>query len=467
MGLLGMRRVFAFITDRLKNEHGFGFAELMIATSILFMSVLSFTSLLGSSLDFMGTTQAKTIGYNIVTKTIEDIKDQDYNSIETYVSGLPQTIALDNYTFTRPTPIVTSVDNNGDGKTDYKQITVTVNWNKPVPSSYSATTYINPYGAVKTEASLPADTVPPDVSIVAPVVDPNNPVLAGSQTITASADDVYGVSKIEIYIDDVLQSTTNISPVVTGNSTADYTWNTTLFADGIHNVTAKAYDEAGNVGVSQSVGYLVINSPSSDTQRPTQPLNLDASHDSTNPLTNKINLTWTKSADNIGVKWYLIERHTHSATHTISEQPLKSWYTTSLSFSDFVDSPTTVYDYRVSAFDGAGNQSRWSNWSYPDNHQSPSTPVNLVVLQETGSFINFQWNACTSDGFNYVDHYNIYDGDNQLHTTIQPGTSPSTWQTTVNYGGQYKSWSLTITAVDNNGFESNHSGVISWKSVSN
>ena len=448
-----MGRVIKFIVSRLKDEAGFGFAELMLSSSVLFMSVLAFTSLMGSSLEFMSTTQAKTIAYNLATEAIEDLKDENYATL----AGSPSAIVTSKdgrYSFTRTITVI-GIDNSSpaDGTVDYKKVTITLTWTKPLASSYTAITYINPYGSVEGQNSQPADIVAPDVRITAPNPDI---MVAGTANVQATGTDIFGVKTIEIYIDNVLKKTTTINPVSPGSATDSYTWNSTLVADGIHTIYAKATDAAGNIGTSQSIGYLVINSPSSDNSPPTAPGTLNARRNYSGGLpTNKINLAWSAASDNVGVMGYRVYRHLLTGP-----QSMDFGYTTSLTFIDTVETTSTVYKYRINAIDGAGNLSVYTNWAIPDDIQSPTTPAGIVVLSQTGNSITFKWTASTDDV--RVDRYNIYD-NGVLYQTVAPATPEA--QTTINYGGGNKDWSFTITAVDDTGFESNVSRAIYWHST--
>lgn len=94
-----------------------------------------------------------------------------------------------------------------------------------------------------------ADTVNPTVSITSPAA---NATVSGNQTVTAEANDNVGVVKVELYIDGVLKLSDLVSPY-------SFSWDTTNGGahpcNGNHNHTlqAKAYDAAGNVGVSSNV----------------------------------------------------------------------------------------------------------------------------------------------------------------------------------------------------------------------
>ncbi len=93
------------------------------------------------------------------------------------------------------------------------------------------------------------DTIKPTTSITAPVA---GATVSGTTTVTASASDNVGVTKVEFYLDGVLQSTDTTSPY-------SWSWATTGTANGSHTLSSKAYDAAGNSGVSTNVGVTVSN----------------------------------------------------------------------------------------------------------------------------------------------------------------------------------------------------------------
>jgi hypothetical protein len=82
------------------------------------------------------------------------------------------------------------------------------------------------------------DTTPPQVSITSPQ---NGQTVSGTITIQASATDNVGVTKVEFYIDGNKVGEDTVSPY-------EYIWDTTQYANGNHTITAKAYDNAGNMG---------------------------------------------------------------------------------------------------------------------------------------------------------------------------------------------------------------------------
>lgn len=93
---------------------------------------------------------------------------------------------------------------------------------------------------VKVSANLPV------IDIIAPV---DGATVSGSVSITVSVTSGTGVSKVELYADNQLASTSTVPPFTTS-------WNTRKVASGRHTLQCKAYDAASNVGVS---GVLTVN----------------------------------------------------------------------------------------------------------------------------------------------------------------------------------------------------------------
>jgi len=101
------------------------------------------------------------------------------------------------------------------------------------------------------------DTTDPTVSIV---VSDTNVTAAGTVTVTATAADNVGVSRVEFYRNGVLRST---------DTSAPYSWapSITAASNGTYNISAKAYDAAGNVATSSSVS-VTVNIPDSGGTTP-------------------------------------------------------------------------------------------------------------------------------------------------------------------------------------------------------
>ncbi|HLG13745.1 MAG TPA: Ig-like domain-containing protein [Blastocatellia bacterium] len=93
------------------------------------------------------------------------------------------------------------------------------------------------------------DTQPPTTSITAP---PNGATVSGTVSVTASASDNVGVTRVEFYLDNTLSSTDTVAPYA-------WNWDTTSSSNGAHSLASKAYDAAGNVGSSAAISVTVSN----------------------------------------------------------------------------------------------------------------------------------------------------------------------------------------------------------------
>jgi hypothetical protein len=101
------------------------------------------------------------------------------------------------------------------------------------------------------------DTTPPTVTVTSPS---SGAMVGGTTSITAGASDNVGVAKVEFYVNGILKATDSASPYA-------YSWDTKAVTDGSHILLAKAYDAAGNVGLSSGIAVTVKNTIP-DTSRP-------------------------------------------------------------------------------------------------------------------------------------------------------------------------------------------------------
>lgn len=188
------------------------------------------------------------------------------------------------------------------------------------------------------------DTTAPTTSITSPA---NGATVSGTVSVTASASDNVGVTKVEFYLDGALTSTSTATPYT-------WNWNTTTATNGGHTLISKAYDAAGNIGTSASVSVTVSNV--SDTTPPTAPSSLTATTPTSGNIRRKINLSWTASTDNVGVAGYRLWRGT-TATGPFTQ--IATSTTTTYTDGGLVSG--TTYWYYVTAYDAAGNVSSASN----------------------------------------------------------------------------------------------------------
>ena len=94
------------------------------------------------------------------------------------------------------------------------------------------------------------DTTPPTVSISSPAA---GATVTGTVSLAATASDNSGVNSVKWYVDNV--------EVASDSGGAPWTapWDSSTVADGSHNLIAKAFDAAGNVGTSSTITFSVVN----------------------------------------------------------------------------------------------------------------------------------------------------------------------------------------------------------------
>jgi len=131
-----------------------------------------------------------------------------------------------------------------------------ISWNTgTVANGVHSITAIARDGAGNTATSAVSVTVNND--LVAPTVSMTAPaggttVTGTAVTVSASASDNVGVTKVEFYIDGTLVATDTATPYST-------TYDSTKLSNASHNLVAKAYDAAGNVGTSSTIAFSVSN----------------------------------------------------------------------------------------------------------------------------------------------------------------------------------------------------------------
>lgn len=104
-------------------------------------------------------------------------------------------------------------------------------------STTSATITVNVSNAVT------SDTTPPAVTISSPA-DGSTVQKNGKVYIAANSTDAVGVTKMQLYIDGKLISSTSSNSI-------SYEWNARKASSGYHTITVKAFDAAGNIGQTQ------------------------------------------------------------------------------------------------------------------------------------------------------------------------------------------------------------------------
>jgi hypothetical protein len=262
------------------------------------------------------------------------------------------------------------------------------------------------------------DTTAPTTSLTAPT---NGSSVSGTTTVTASASDAVGVTKVDFYLDGSLVASDTTSPYSFG-------WTTTASSNGSHNLFTKAYDAAGNVGTSSTVTVTVANT---DSTAPSQPTNLTATAQSQTSVA----LSWSASTDNVGVTSYLIQRN--GAVIATVTAPTTS-------YTDTTAAANTSYSYQVLARDAAGNTSSASTAvsvttpAAPDT-TAPSAPANLTATATAATQVNLSWSAVSDPSG--ITRYDIYRNGVLLSSSLTTSFADGTVSGNTNY-------SYTVKAVD-------------------
>ena len=174
-------------------------------------------------------------------------KGHIWRSIATHDTSTGVTFATSTYGTGRVAAVgdssITEDATNGCGHTTY------LGYNDPAWDNGLLIANAVNWLANGTTGGAGGDTTAPTVSITAPTA---GSTISGTVTITASASDNVGVTKVEIYVDGSLRTTDTVAPYT-------WSWNTTTFANSTHTIVAKAYDAANNMGTTGNVTVTVNN----------------------------------------------------------------------------------------------------------------------------------------------------------------------------------------------------------------
>lgn len=155
---------------------------------------------------------------------------------------------------------------NANANTGYRQVSFDVTSYKGqiiqvyligAEDSTNQTSFVVDDFALNATTSSTTDTTAPATSVTAPT---NGATVSGATTVSATASDNVGVTKMELYIDGALKTSN------TNSTSLSYSWSTTGAANGSHSIASKAYDAAGNVSTSSTVTVTVSNSAGTTTE---------------------------------------------------------------------------------------------------------------------------------------------------------------------------------------------------------
>lgn len=181
----------------------------------------------------------------------------------------------------------------------------------------------------------------------------------------------------------------------------------------------------------QVIDVNLQNNVSSDEEAPTVPTNVTAAE----KVFSEVEITWTASTDNTGVKEYIVVRNGEEIGTSDS-----------LSFTDRNTEPNTTYSYSVKAVDQAGNISDTSSEvvittteASAEDVTPPTQPQGLHTMGITSQSVDLMWGA--SEDLNGIQEYQIFRDGELIATTISTRFTDNTVSSNTTY-------SYTVKAVD-------------------
>jgi chitodextrinase len=302
-----------------------------------------------------------------------------------------------------------------------------------VTPNTSYTYNVSAYDAAGNNSSLsnnatvttPADTIPPTVAMTAPT---NGSTVAGTVNLAATASDNIGVSAVQFQIDGV-----NIGAAVT---TPPYqvSWDSATASDGNHNLTAVAWDAAGNTATSTTV---TVNVNNHDTIPPTVSI--------TSPVngavvSGSVNVT-ANATDNVAVAKVQFTIDGSNLGTAVTGLPYSvSWDTTKVSNGSHI--------LGALATDTTGNSATASQVTVITNNDFTPPTVSLTAPTNGSTVSNVVTvSANASDNVAVAGVQFKVDGVN-IGTEVTTTPYSITWNTSSVSNGAH---SLTATARDNSG----------------
>jgi fibronectin type 3 domain-containing protein len=240
----------------------------------------------------------------------------------------------------------------------------------PITGIKVTTASVSSTGAQVQIEMVAADYTPPSVSITSP-----NGSVTLPATVTVSATDNVGVSKVELYRNGVLVGTKTSAP---------YTFSWVEGQSGAYTLAATAQDTSG---ISSASLNVTVNATQSDTTPPTDATDF-------RPIQNtqtSIATSWTASTDG-SVAFYRLYRGS-----TVVAAPNDS---TSSTFTGLTCG--TGYSLSIAAVDAAGNESRGvtiSGWTTActGDTQAPTMPTGLQATATSSTTVQLSWQPSTDN----------------------------------------------------------------------
>lgn len=216
----------------------------------------------------------------------------------------------------------------------------------------------------------------------------------------------------------------------------------------------RAMDTSGNFGSYSSVATATTP----DITPPSTPTGLTAGAF----CSNRVDVSWTASTDNVAVTAYQLERCEGSATCTAFVL-IATVSAAQTGYNDTGMTPSTIYRYRVKARDAAGH---WSGYAMPFSMMTPLPPtapsglsavVGLGAVASSATEVNLAWTAATAPPDNMLSFYEVErSSNNGAFARIAMPTGNSFTNTNLTEGVTYL---YRVRAVDCSGGKSVYSNV--------
>ena len=237
----------------------------------------------------------------------------------------------------------------------------------------------------------PADTTPP----AATITSPTSGNVSGTVTVSASATDNVGVSRVDFYVNGAKVGSDSTTPY-------QYAWNTTTLANGAATLRAIAVDAAGNSGQSTLVTVNVANVvvPPPDTTSPSVSIASPTSGNVSGTVTVSANAT-----DNVGVARVDFYVNGALAGSDTAAPYQYAWNTTGLA-----NGAATLY---ARAFDAAGNSAQSAAVSVtvanvvapPPDTTKPTVSIASPTGGNVSGTVSVSANAADNVGVTRVEFY--------------------------------------------------------------
>lgn len=229
----------------------------------------------------------------------------------------------------------------------------------------------------------PRDTIPPGAPTGVNGVSANSTTM--SVNWVASADNV-GVAGYYILRDgSQIATTANL-----------YYQDSGLIQSTTYSYAIEAFDLAGNISVASQPIYLTTR----DVTPPTVPGSVVAVAVSSE----RVNLTWSPSTDNIGLRCYLVFWGISPAVIQEGRTP-----STITKYTSYPLTAGTTYYYGVEAMDTSGNTSPMSPIVAVTTPKPPAAPAGFSAVPVSATKIGLSWSAAVSGGLP-VQYYHVYRG---------------------------------------------------------